>query len=82
MTLATDIACIETAERALGNSLPPAWRRRLLSSNGGELSVAEDDWTVFPVLDSSDQKRHHGQQTISSEQISRPMSGGASHPRQ
>ncbi len=57
MAFTTDIKCIETAERALGVSLPTAWRRRLLSSNGGELFLVEEDWTVFPVFDTSDRKK-------------------------
>lgn len=57
MAYPTDIEFIEAAESALGVLLPSAWRRRLLSSNGGELFAAEDDWTIFPVFDSSDRKK-------------------------
>ena len=57
MAFPTDIKYIETAEKALGVSLPSAWRCRLLSSNGGELYLAEEDWTVFPVFDTSDRKK-------------------------
>lgn len=57
MAFSTDIQYIEAAEKALGVSLPSAWRRRLLSSNGGELFLAEEDWMVFPVFDTSDKKK-------------------------
>jgi hypothetical protein len=57
MAFPTDLEFIETAESALGVLLPPTWRHRLLSSNGGELFAAEEDWTIFPVFDSSDRKK-------------------------
>jgi hypothetical protein len=56
MAFRTDIQFIETAESALGVSLPSAWRNRLLSSNGGELFVADEDWTIYPVFDTSDRR--------------------------
>ena len=57
MAFPTDIEFIKAAESALGVLLPPEWRLRLLASNGGDLVAAEDDWTVFPVFDSSDRKK-------------------------
>ena len=53
MAFRTDIQFIETAESALGVSLPSAWRNRLLSSNGGELFLADEDWTNYPLFDTS-----------------------------
>ena len=47
---------IEAAERELGVKLPQEYRERLLASNGGELSTADDDWQVFPVFDTSNRK--------------------------
>jgi hypothetical protein len=57
MAFPTEIQYIEAAEKALGVSLPSPWRHRLLSSNGGELFLAEEDWTVFPVFDTSDRRK-------------------------
>lgn len=57
MAFPTDIEFIKAAESDLGVLLPQEWRRRLLSSNGGELFAAEDDWAIFPVFDSSDRKK-------------------------
>lgn len=57
MAFATDTRCIQEAEQALSVELPSAWRRRLIASNGGELVLVDDDWTVFPVFDDSDRKR-------------------------
>ena len=47
---------IET-ERKLGVSFPDAFRARMSSNNGGELSTAEDDWQLYPFFDTSDRKR-------------------------
>jgi hypothetical protein len=48
---------IVAAETQLGIRLPDGFRNRLMSQNGGEVEADDDDWTVFPVFDSSDRKR-------------------------
>lgn len=48
---------IALAESALGRRLPEDLRARLARSNGGDISTAEDDWTLIPVRDHSDRKR-------------------------
>lgn len=48
---------IAAAEAQLGVRLPAKFRSRLIADNGGELEADDDDWTVFPVFDSTDRKR-------------------------
>jgi SMI1 / KNR4 family (SUKH-1) len=48
---------VSDAEQLLMARLPTEFRNRLLANNGGELSTSNDDWQVFPVLDSTDRKR-------------------------
>lgn len=45
------------AESKLGATLPAAYRSAMLRSNGGELSVDDDDWMLYPIADTSDRKR-------------------------
>ncbi|MHB9132926.1 MAG: SMI1/KNR4 family protein [Armatimonadota bacterium] len=47
---------IEEAERELGRRLPEKLRNRLLADNGGETTVLNDTWTLYPVWDPSDRK--------------------------
>jgi hypothetical protein len=54
---------IRQAEEQLGIRLPQDFRDYLLSSNGGELGAAGDDWQIHPVFDSSDRK--HASRTAS-----------------
>jgi hypothetical protein len=49
--------CIQLAEDALGVRLPTALRDHLLIENGGEFTLCDRDWTLFPVEDTSDRKR-------------------------
>jgi hypothetical protein len=48
---------IVAAETQLGTRLPAGYRIRLIAQNGGEIEADDDDWSVFPVFDSSDRKR-------------------------
>jgi hypothetical protein len=45
------------AETELQCVFPGDYRTLTLASNGRELSTADDDWQVFPVLDDSDRKK-------------------------
>jgi hypothetical protein len=45
------------AETELQCEFPGDYRALTLASNGSELSTADDDWQVFPVLDDSDRKK-------------------------
>ncbi len=48
---------VEAEEAKLGIRLPSSFRSYLLVSNGGDIEVADDDWQVAPVFDSSERKR-------------------------
>jgi hypothetical protein len=50
-------AQIARAEGELGRRLPEPLRQRLLTDNGGEITVAGDNWQLFPIFDDSDRKR-------------------------
>jgi hypothetical protein len=68
---------IRSAESKLNIRLPETLRHYLLTSNGGEIHVAGDDWEVHPVLDSSDRRRlarsacHIVEETLQARQWSR-----------
>lgn len=48
---------IQQTEAALGVTFPASYRQKMLGENGGETSSDDDDWQLFPFLDSSDAKR-------------------------
>jgi hypothetical protein len=57
MAFPTSEEYLRKAEQALGLSLPPALRARLLEENGGGIEVGEETWELFPVQDTSDRKQ-------------------------
>ena len=57
MPFPTNLDCITRAEKELGVRLPDSFREYLCSTNGGELSLGDDYWQIFPVFDDSDRKR-------------------------
>ena len=57
MPFPTSQECITAAEAGLGIQLPSVWAARLLRANGGELELADEEWQLFPVPDTSDRKR-------------------------
>jgi hypothetical protein len=57
MPFPTNLDYITRAEKELGVRLPDSFREYLCSTNSGELSLGDDDWQIFPVLDDSDRKR-------------------------
>ena len=57
MAFATTEEQIRLAEDALAVKLPSALRARLLRENGGEIRAAADTWELFPVRDTTGQKR-------------------------
>lgn len=48
---------INAAEQALNLTFPQSFKAKMIIENGGELSLAGDDWQIFPFFDESDQKR-------------------------
>jgi len=57
MPFPVDESRIVEAEKQLGRRLPDELRARLLRSNGGEIEVEGDTWTLHPVWDPTDRKR-------------------------
>ena len=56
MPFAVDLNLIQEAENQLGRRLPADLRVRLSRSNGGEIGVSGDSWTIFPVWDPTNRK--------------------------
>jgi hypothetical protein len=52
-----DVRFIEAAEAELGASLPISYRDAMSNTNGGEIEAAGEDWTQYPISDTSDRKR-------------------------
>jgi hypothetical protein len=48
---------IDAAEAALGAELPNDYKAAMRISNGGELEANHEDWTLYPIADTSDKKR-------------------------
>jgi len=57
MPFPVDERFVDAEEAKLGARLPASFRTFLLARNGGDVSVADDNWQVAPVFDSSDRKR-------------------------
>lgn len=57
MPFALDEMFVRRAEEQLGAALPDSYRRRMMAKNGGGLNRGADDWTLYPIRDSSDKKR-------------------------
>ena len=45
------------AEGKLGARLPESYRKAMMNENGGEVSTEEDEWDLYPIMDSSEKKR-------------------------
>jgi hypothetical protein len=48
---------IIAVESVLGAALPEEYKKAMRLSNGGELEVNDDNWSLHPIADSSDRKR-------------------------
>jgi len=44
-------------ESKMGIVFPPIYRKRILTSNGREVTIGEESWKLFPVFDVSEKKR-------------------------
>ena len=56
MSRPAPIAAIEAAQWAKNSPLPTVLRNHLLESNGGTIEIEGNEWTIYPVLDTSDSK--------------------------
>lgn len=57
MAFPVDEIYIFKAEDELGIQFPPSFRSKMMSVNGGEVSVGEDCFQLYPFYDTSDKKR-------------------------
>jgi len=57
MPFAVEMRFIQAAETKLGRSLPPAYIAHMCKQNGGEVLAGKDEFTLYPIQDSSDRKR-------------------------
>lgn len=48
---------IAIAEQELGVRFPPSFRSKMMEVNGGEVSLGEDYFELYPFYDTSDRKR-------------------------
>ena len=48
---------VDAVESALGAALPDDYKAAMRRSNGGEIEAHDDDWTLYPIADTSDKKR-------------------------
>ena len=44
-------------EAKLGAKFPQSYRLAMMAANGGEVATEDEDWVLYPILDSSDKKR-------------------------
>jgi len=54
---ALDEQCLLGAEEKLGAQLPDSYRQAMMVANGGDVATEAEDWTLYPILDSTDSKR-------------------------
>lgn len=57
MAFPVDEQRISVAEGELGRTLPIPLKQRLLRENGGEISIDDRDWALYPVFDPTDRRR-------------------------
>ena len=48
---------VATTELELGTTLPTFYKQAMQRDNGGEVEAAGDSWTLYPIADTSDQRR-------------------------
>lgn len=57
MPFPVDERYIHDAEVKLGARFPQSYRDQMSRENGGSIQAVDDDWDLYPVLDTSDRKR-------------------------
>jgi hypothetical protein len=57
MPFPLDERFIAAAEQKLGAVLPWSYRQAMRTSNGGHVLANGDGWDLYPILDTSDQRR-------------------------
>lgn len=57
MAFDLDESCVLEAEEKLGARLPASYRAAMMKHNGGSLAAGDEDWELFPVLDTRDRRR-------------------------
>lgn len=57
MPFPIDAQSIQATEQKLGATFPSMFKGKMMRDNGGTVDVLDDDWTLYPFLDSSDKER-------------------------
>ncbi len=57
MPFPLEMRFVRAAEQKLGRALPLGYVARMTRSNGGEVSVGGDSFTLFPIFDTTDRRR-------------------------
>jgi hypothetical protein len=57
MPFPVDPKYIDAAQEKLSTIFPSMFRGKMIRENGGSVQAVDDDWHLFPFLDSSDRKR-------------------------
>ncbi|MVN23560.1 SMI1/KNR4 family protein [Mucilaginibacter arboris] len=57
MPFPLDVKFVDEAQNELNVIFPKVFVQKMLEENGGEVSTEDDDWTLYPILDKTDNKR-------------------------
>jgi len=57
MPFPVDASYVKATEAKLGVAFPPGFVSRMMRDNGGEVSLADEGWWLYPFLDTSDKTR-------------------------
>ena len=57
MPFPIDEIFITKAEETLGLKFPATFKAKMQNENGGEIEAKSEEWTLYPIFDSSDKKR-------------------------
>jgi len=57
MAFDLDKKYIDKVEKTLEATLPSAYKKSMMQSNGGTIELDDEVWELFPIQDNSDKKR-------------------------
>jgi hypothetical protein len=57
MPFPVDPKYIRATEEKLSTTFPSMFTGKMITANGGSIEAADDEWLLYPFLDSSDEKR-------------------------
>ncbi|MCC5829158.1 MAG: SMI1/KNR4 family protein [Phycisphaeraceae bacterium] len=57
MAFPVDESFIRKTEAAIGASFPASYVNAMVADNGGSIRTGSDQWSLYPIFDTSDKKR-------------------------